>query len=196
MTSNLFIVYRITNIVERKHYYGYKSCGKRDPKEIIGKTYFSSSSDKEFISDQKENPHKYRYKIVKEFDTRQCAIEFEMKLHNFFDVGINENFYNKSKQTSKGFDISNVSWSWKESSKLKISGEYNPAKKYEVRQKISEKLSGENNPNKCGDAIRNKKKYNDGTVMFYLFEDDERIERLGLVAGETKQVKEKKKNVS
>ena len=106
MTSNLFIVYRITNIVERKHYYGYKSCGKRDPKEIIGKTYFSSSSDKEFIEEQKNHPERFRYKIVARFSTKEEAFEREILLHRLFDVGANSSFYNKVKQTSSGFDTS------------------------------------------------------------------------------------------
>lgn len=106
MTSNLFIVYRITNIVECKHYYGYKSCGKRDPKEIIGKTYFSSSSDKEFIEEQKNHPERFRYKVVASFNTKEEALEREIRLHVLFDVGRNESFYNRAKQTSSGFDTS------------------------------------------------------------------------------------------
>jgi hypothetical protein len=100
MTSNLFIVYRITNIVERKHYYGYKSCGNRVPKEIIGKTYFSSSSDKEFIAEQKNHPERFRYKIVARFNTREEALERETILHRKFHVNRNPNFYNRSIQST------------------------------------------------------------------------------------------------
>lgn len=103
MTSNLFIVYRITNIVERKHYYGYKSCGKRDPKEIIGKTYYSSSTDKEFIKEQKNHPERFRYKIVARYSTKEEALEREIRLHALFDVSENPSFYNRAKQTSKNF---------------------------------------------------------------------------------------------
>ena len=53
-----YYVYRITNTVLNKHYYGYRSC-KIDPKEDLGKKYFSSSRDKEFIKDQKQNPLNY-----------------------------------------------------------------------------------------------------------------------------------------
>lgn len=102
MTSNLFIVYRITNIVERKHYYGYKSCGTRDPKEIIGKTYYSSSSDKEFIEEQKNHPERFRYKIVARFNTKEEAFEREILLHRLFDVGRNLSFYNRSIQKHRG----------------------------------------------------------------------------------------------
>jgi len=96
--------YRITNTKLNKHYYGTRS-SKIEPKEDIGIYYFSSSKDKWFIQDQKNNPQDYRYKILYIFSTRKEAIEMEIKLHNKFNVGINESFFNKSKQTSTGFDI-------------------------------------------------------------------------------------------
>jgi len=96
--------YRITNNITKKHYYGTR--GALIPKEDLGIKYFSSSSDKEFIQDQKDNPQNYKYKIVFIFDNREDAIKMEIKLHNKFNVGINESFYNKSKQTSTGFDRS------------------------------------------------------------------------------------------
>ena len=58
--------YRITNIKERMYYYGVHSCDCL-PEEEIGLTYFSSSKNKEFIKDQKENPQNYKYKIIKIF---------------------------------------------------------------------------------------------------------------------------------
>lgn len=95
--------YRITNIKENKHYYGVRS-SKDDPKLDLGIKYFSSSSNKEFIKEQKENKDIFKYKIIKIFETREEAVELEMFLHNKYDVGVNENFYNKVKQTSTGFD--------------------------------------------------------------------------------------------
>lgn len=95
--------YRITNKELNKHYYGVHSC-VCSPREDIGVKYFSSSRDSEFIKDQKENPKRYKYKIIKIFCTRIEAIEHEIYLHNKFDVGRNNKFYNNSKQTSTGFD--------------------------------------------------------------------------------------------
>ena len=57
-------VYRITNKIENKHYYGCRTT-KLEPKDDLGSKYFSSSRDKEFIKDQKENPYNYKYKIIK-----------------------------------------------------------------------------------------------------------------------------------
>lgn len=96
-------VYRITNTVEQKHYYGARSSNIH-PTQDIGIKYFSSSSDKEFIAEQKLNPDNFKYKVIKIFETREEAIAMEIKLHAKFNVGVNESFYNKANQTNTGFD--------------------------------------------------------------------------------------------
>lgn len=105
MTSKLFIVYRITNVACNKHYYGYKSCGNVDPKQILGKTYFSSSSNKEFIREQKEHPERFKYKVVAKFNTRKEAMIYECRLHSRFDVAHNDTFYNIAQSTRMSFFI-------------------------------------------------------------------------------------------
>lgn len=95
--------YRITNIVEKKYYYGVHSCVCL-PKEDIGVKYFSSSKNKAFKEDIKENPQNYKYKVVKIFSTREEALEHEIFLHTKFNVKLHKSFYNESNQTSKGFD--------------------------------------------------------------------------------------------
>ena len=96
-------VYRITNIVDNKHYYGVRTSKNISPKEDIGINYFSSSTDKKFRQDQKENPQDYKYKVVKIFDTRKEANTFEILLHNKFKVSSNENFYNRAIASSNMF---------------------------------------------------------------------------------------------
>lgn len=96
-------VYRITNIESKKHYYGCRT-SKVEPKLDLGVKYFSSSLDKDFKKDQIDNPNNYKYKIIKKYDNRIDAVKLEIKLHNKFDVGISESFYNRSKQTSTGWD--------------------------------------------------------------------------------------------
>ena len=99
--------YRITNKIEGKHYYGKRSTNTI-PSQDLGVKYFSSSRDAEFIKDQKSNPQNYKYKIVKIHDSAEAAIEHEIVLHNKFDVGKNPKFYNRCKQTSKGFDTTGI----------------------------------------------------------------------------------------
>lgn len=100
-------VYRITNTKLNKHYYGVRS-SKIEPSKDLGIKYFSSSSDTQFRKDQKNNPQNYKYTIVSEFDSREEAIELEIKLHAKFNVGINESFYNKAKQTSIFYDKTGI----------------------------------------------------------------------------------------
>lgn len=97
-------VYRITNILINKHYYGKRS-SKIHPKEDLGVKYFSSCGDKAFINDQKDNPQNYKYKVVFTYDTAQKALAKEIYLHNYFEVAKSLNFYNKAKQTSTKCDV-------------------------------------------------------------------------------------------
>jgi hypothetical protein len=62
--------------------------------------YFGSFYDKTF------NPNN---KIILEvFDTREEALDAEIKLHQFYDVARNSHFANQSKQTSTGFSAEGV----------------------------------------------------------------------------------------
>lgn len=144
---NYHYVYRITNKIQNKHYYGVRS-SKIEPKLDLGIKYFSSSSNKEFKLDQRENPSSYKYKIVRIFNTRKEAAEFEIKLHIKFNVGINESFYNKAIQTSVGFDVTGVSPS--DETKQKMSevkrGKARKPHSDETKHKMSESKKGENNP--------------------------------------------------
>jgi hypothetical protein len=101
-------VYRITNIKNNKHYYGKRS-SKVTPFEDLGKKYFSSCKDKLFINEQKKFPQNFKYKVIRCFNSSTSAINFEIKLHNKFQVDISPHFYNRAKQTSNKFQTSYVS---------------------------------------------------------------------------------------
>lgn len=102
-------VYRITNKVEKKHYYGVRS-SKSIPKDDLGKKYFSSSTDKDFINEQKEHPERFKYKVIREFETRKDAELLEKKLHKKFHVSDNDKFYNKCISTLMGFSVEGSKW--------------------------------------------------------------------------------------
>ena len=99
-------LYRITNLVEQKHYYGIRTTKNTLPHKDLGVKYFSSSRDKEFKKDQRLHPENYKYKVIITSDSRQRILELEIKLHNKFNVGVNPKFYNNAIQTSVGFDPS------------------------------------------------------------------------------------------
>lgn len=102
--------YIITNVVENKYYIGCRS-SKVLPEKDLGTKYFSSSRDKEFLKDQKLNPQNYKYKVIAEFSSRALAVDLEIKLHNIHNVAVNPKFYNRSKQTSVGWDTAGTSLS-------------------------------------------------------------------------------------
>lgn len=99
-------LYRITNLVEQKHYYGIRTSKNTLPQNDLGKRYFSSSRDKDFRKDQRLHPENYRYKIIIVSDSRQRVAELEVKIHQKFNVGVNPKFYNNAIQTSTSFDPS------------------------------------------------------------------------------------------
>lgn len=113
-----FVVKAEVKMEEKKHHYTYiiinqengmmyigtRSCNV-NPMFDIGVKYYSSSKDKEFIKDQKENREKYSYQVLRGYKTRKEATNLEIELHELHDVGVNEAFYNRMKQTSRGFDI-------------------------------------------------------------------------------------------
>lgn len=126
-TKKYYYVYRISDIVENKHYYGKRSCSV-EPELDLGIKYFSSSKDKEFIKDQKENPSKYEYIIIARCDNDEEALDIEIYLHNYYNVGVNNRFYNKAKQTTSAFSFD-------------ATGASRP-KTQEHRDKISKALTG------------------------------------------------------
>jgi len=107
MIKRYHYVYRITHIVKKLHYYGTRTTSNTKetlPENDLGSKYFSSSKNKDFIQEQILNPDKFKYKIVKIFDSRIKALALEIKLHNKFNVKIHNSFYNRANQTSTGFD--------------------------------------------------------------------------------------------
>ena len=98
-------LYRITNLVENKHYYGIRTSRSKMPHQDLGVKYFSSSNDKEFKKDQKEHPENYKYKVIIVSNSRQHIADLEIKIHKKFNVGVNEKFYNRAIHTSTGFGV-------------------------------------------------------------------------------------------
>ena len=101
-------IYQIIHLSTLKSYIGSRTARNCRPSGI-GIKYFSSSNDKDFLLEQKMKPENFIYFILKEFgeDYKSC-IEYEIYLHNKYDVGKNNKFYNRSKQTSKGFSTAGI----------------------------------------------------------------------------------------
>lgn len=129
-------VYRITDTQNDMHYYGCRSC-VGNPKNDLGIKYFSSSKYPLFISRQRETPQYFKYKIIREFDTREEALLFEVKLHHKFDVADNPNFFNNARQTSSKFYYSRKGQKFTDEHRYKISIK-SRNKSEQTREKIRE----------------------------------------------------------
>jgi hypothetical protein len=103
--------YQISNTRLQKHYIGVRS-SSAPPLKDLGTKYFSSSTDKDFLKDQRENPGDYEYMILGLFSDRNLAVKGEIELHEGYDVGRNPRFYNRAIQTSVGFDTSGNDVFW------------------------------------------------------------------------------------
>lgn len=57
-------------------------------------------------------------------------MKLEIELHNKFDVGVNESFYNRSKQTSVGWDTTGTKWSMSEQGKKNVRKAANERRSY------------------------------------------------------------------
>ncbi len=141
--------YQITKISIQKHYIGAKSCEEL-PVDNIGYKYFSSSTNLEFIQDQKNNTDDYSYTVLREFDSREEAISHEIYLHNYNDVAKNPKYYNKAKQTSTGFDTSgcepwNKGRSMEPGEHWNLGNETPESTKQKMRNNMPDH-SGKNNP--------------------------------------------------
>lgn len=108
--------YWITSIEDGKNYIGVRTTNV-DPIKDLGIKYFSSS--KELSRKFKDNKNKFEFKVLEIFETRKEAILKEIELHCLYRVSTNKRFYNKSIQTSIGFDYSGCKHS--EDTKKKIS---------------------------------------------------------------------------
>ena len=154
--------YRITNILLKMYYYGVRSTNLL-PKDDIGIKYFSTSTNKEFIRDQKENPQNYHYKVIKNFNTREEATALEIKLHEKFNVKLHEKFYNRANQTSTGFDTTGVPQSdiAKEKNRVAHTGKnsscYGKYLTKEHKKKISESSKGKKKSEKHKENQRKPK---------------------------------------
>ncbi len=87
-------VYLITELSTGIQYIGIRS-SDIIPEQDIGIIYFSSSTNKQFMKNQSVNKHDYTYEVLSIYDTRENALNEEIRLHSLYNVADNDGFYNK-----------------------------------------------------------------------------------------------------
>lgn len=99
--------YLITNIETDKKYIGVHSC-ECDPEDDIGVQYFSSSTDLEFLKEQKDYPERFEYLVIMNLRTREEAEKHEHFLHKAVDAARNPYYYNLCDDPMENFNTVGV----------------------------------------------------------------------------------------
>jgi len=105
-TQKIHYVYKITNLNptdKRLYYIGVRSTSKASAE--LDTNYRSSSKPLKHVLKLMRNRN-YKKEILSTWATRKLAITEEIRLHKLYDVGVNETYYNQSRQLDTGFDTS------------------------------------------------------------------------------------------
>lgn len=97
-------VYLVAHKITRRKYIGVRTDNHMKKADILTGKYQTSSYDKQFKQEIKNIPSNFYYRVLRYFKTRQDALDFEIELHDRYDVMRNEMFYNNAKQNSAFFD--------------------------------------------------------------------------------------------
>jgi len=96
-------VYKITNTHptdDRKYYIGVRSSTVKPEED----TNYRSSSNTLKVALKEIGHENFKKEILSIWETRKLAIEEEIRLHKFYDVAVNPEYYNQSRQLHSGFD--------------------------------------------------------------------------------------------
>ncbi len=104
-TIYYYYVYQITNIVSGKFYIG-KRTAKIEPHLDLGIKYFSTSSDKDFMLDQKQHPEKFKYDVLSIWNTALEMNAEEIRLHELYNMCKRNPLSYNIKKAGVKFDVS------------------------------------------------------------------------------------------
>ena len=99
-------VYQITELSTGMKYIGSRGTNKSIALDDL-KSYQSSSSNKEFKRNQRNNPLNYYYEILSYQPTRKDANHAENILHEKYNVALNSLFYNRANAIYNSFGVCN-----------------------------------------------------------------------------------------
>ncbi len=142
---NKHYVYKITNINptdSRKYYIGVRTA-KRCAPEADTAYWGSCKSLNAHIKEIGQN--NFTKVILKTFQTRPEAVSYEIELHDEYEVATNQEFYNRSKQKTNGFDRAGVKDTEAEIERKRAQGKRLMKERPELFENFRNN-KGENNP--------------------------------------------------
>lgn len=131
-------VYLLSSRDETKYYIGVRSC-----KCLISEDSYMGSSKYVKV----DNCNKI---ILARFNSREEAVAYEIKLHKQFDVAKNPLFWNRSKQTSTGYDRAGV-----------------PCPEYQkkiISEKLKNRIFTDEHKQKLSKAAKRSREYSKGSL--------------------------------
>ncbi len=99
-----YYVYQITDLQKQKFYIGSRK-SELHPDLDLGEEYFSSSTNKKFIEEQKRFPENFEYDVLQTFPNYEEALSYENELLRAYNAKSNGFFING--RTRKDFEIPN-----------------------------------------------------------------------------------------
>jgi len=88
-----YYVYKITDMKRKKYYIGSRT-SEIPPDQDLGHIYFSSSTNKNFIEEQRTTPNQFTYEVIETFPTLRQALDYETDLIQQTNALNDENYYN------------------------------------------------------------------------------------------------------
>jgi hypothetical protein len=181
MNNELFYTYEIYDPVLDMKYIGSRTKGVTDP---YADDYMGSVVSKKWGPYWKEIAGRSHKRILSVFFNKEECLQHEIDLHNFFDVARNPEFFNQSKQKSKGFVGCKENFT--EQARKNMSNALN-GRRGSFKGKHHSQETKKNN------SVLHKGRscFNDGVREYKLFENDLNIVELSLQKGRLKSTLEK-----
>lgn len=109
--------YEIVNCINGMRYIGVRTstCHPDDDASYMGSSKYLSEDILKYGIES------FDKEIIQIHETRESAVKHEISLHEKYDVGVNDLFYNRAKQTSTKFDTSGCNWELSDETKRRQS---------------------------------------------------------------------------
>jgi len=107
-------VYRVTDYTrnEKQHYYGSHTPKKNYKGNNLIEEFWTYKTSSKYNTINEHKKENYKIKIIKVFDNPADKMIYEAFLHQYFNVKLNNYFWNESNQTPFGYDTTGKHFSF------------------------------------------------------------------------------------